>query len=73
MDDRHFRQGVRDDQRDNRSHKIGDDHAGTGELNGDATTEKQPNANRAANGQHGELALAQAPVKIGGIRRSCIC
>ncbi len=68
MHDRHFRQRVRHDQRNARSQQIRKNDGGPGETDGYAASQKQPDADRTADGHHRELPLAQAALQTVNFR-----
>ena len=57
MDHRHLRQRIRHDQSDACSQKIGKNHGGSSEANGDTASQKQTHTDGAANRHHSELPL----------------
>ena len=59
LNDRHFRQRVRDDHGDERADQIGDDYAGARQSDRYAAAEEQTHADGAADGQHCELPLRE--------------
>ena len=63
MDDRHLRQHIGHDQGNAGAENIGKNHGRAGEADGNAASQKQPDADGAANGHHGELPLAQTAME----------
>ena len=69
MHNRHFHQRVSDDEGYDRTEKVGHDHTGPSQANCHAASQKEPDTNRPANGQHAELALREPPPQFPGFRR----
>ena len=63
MDNGHLRQGIGNDQGNEGTEKIRNNHAGPGEFDGHTAAKKKSDADCAANRDHGELPLAQSPLQ----------
>ena len=59
--DGHLRETPHEQQRDQRADHITHEHAGTGETDREAAAEKEPGADRAADGDHGHAACGEVP------------
>ncbi len=65
MHDGHLRDGIGNDDRDDCAEEIRKDDAGTGQPNGDGTAKEEADADRAADGHHGQLALREPAFELG--------
>ena len=59
MNDGHLRDGVSNDESDDRAEKIREDDSRPGQPDRDGAAEKKPDSDRSADGHHGELALRE--------------
>ena len=72
MYDRHLSQRVGHDHGDQSAEQIGNDHTRTRECDGYAAAKEEADSNGATDGNHRELARAQAALELIGIgRRGC--
>ena len=59
MRDRHLGEAVHQQQRDDRGEDVAEDDARSGGADGQGAAQKQSGADRAADGDHAQLALAE--------------
>ena len=59
MRDRHLRQAVHQQQRDDRGEDVAEDDAGPGGAHRQRAAQEQTRADRAADGDHAHLALSE--------------
>ena len=69
MHDGHLGERIRDDQRHGCAKQVSEQDSRACQVNGDIAAEEQTDPDGAANSNHGELALGQAPLQMLRVRR----